>query len=304
MDTGVIVQQMLLFVLLMATGFVIRRLGILDADSNGTLTRLLLKVTLPAALIASLAGSTLDISRREVPLLFLFIALSFLIMGLLSWLAPRLFRAKRDERGPFMALGLFANVNFIGFPLIYAFFGPDGMFYAILYNIVFNLLVFSLGMKLVGGKQAKLSLKLFFSPVMVASMLSVLLFFTGIQLPFVAYRSLALLGGATTPLAMLLLGSMLGEMKVADMFRGWRIYVIAGVRLLFIPIVVYFLMAPLPMDTLLLRVILVMSAAPMAISIAMFTVHYNVHQELAGKGIFLSTVLSVLTIPLLLSFLL
>jgi len=304
MDTAIIFQQMLILVLVMAVGFVIRRLKLIDDVANGYLTKLLLRVTLPATLLSAISGSTLEVPLGSVFFLFAIIALSFVVMAVPSWLFPFAFRTKRNERGAFIAMGLFGNVNFMGIPLANAFFGPDGMFYAILYNIVFNLLIFSLGMKLIGGERAKLSAKFFLSPVMIAAVTSVTLFLLDIQLPYVAASGLRLVGGVTTPIAMMLLGSILGAMNFKEMFRGWRVYAVTAVRLIVAPVLVFLVFLPFSLSPLLLPVILVMSASPMAISTATFTIHYDTHQELVGKGIFISTLLSVLTMPLLLSFLL
>ena len=303
MGVGIIFEQMVVLVSLMATGFAIRRLKIIDDVANTYLTRLLLGVTLPALLIASALDGGMDMSRGEIPHFFLIITLSFLIMGALSMIAPLALKTKRDERGVFVAMGLFGNASFMGIPLVAAFL-PTGMLHAILYNIVFTPPLFSLGMKLIGGKEAKVSAKLFFSPAMVGGLLALLLFLLDIRLPSVLHRSLGLLGGVTTPVAMILLGSVLGEMNLREMLRGWRVYAITAVRLLIAPLGVFFALSPFSIDPMLLQVIVLMSAAPMAVSLAMFTIHYDVHQQIVGKGIFLSTLFSVVTIPLLLFLLL
>jgi len=304
MDTGLVFQQMLILVIIMAIGFFVRRIKLIDTRANTYLTKLLLKVTLPATMLTATANSTLEVPFGHVFILSAAIIFSFVIMGILSFLAPLVMRTKRDETGAYAALGLFANVNFMGIPLTYALFGPNGMFYAVLYNIVFNLLVFSLGMKLIGGKKAKISVKFFLSPVMISSVIAVIMFLLGIRLPYVLDSGARLLGGITSPLAMLLLGSILGGMQFREMFRGWRVYGISFVRLVIAPIAVYFLLSPLPISRLFLAVAVVMAASPMAVSLATFSIHYSAHEELVGKGIFLSTLFSVLTMPLVLSFLL
>ena len=81
-------EQMLILVLLMAVGFAIRRLKVIDESANAIITQLLLKVTVPATLVSSIAGHQLDIARREVPLLLLVIMLSFAVVGVIAWLAP------------------------------------------------------------------------------------------------------------------------------------------------------------------------------------------------------------------------
>ena len=288
----------------MGIGFLVRRLHLVDATANTYLTKLLLKVTLPATMLTAVSGSTIEVPIVTVLFLFAVIFLSFFIMGVLSFIAPWAMRAKRDESGAYAALGLFGNVNFMGIPLSFALFGPDGMFYAVLYNIVFNLLIFSLGMKLIGGKKAKISARFFFTPVMISAVLAVVLFLLEIQLPYVIYRSGRLLGGITSPLAMLLLGSILGGMNFKEMFRGWRVYGISLVRLIIAPIAVYFILAPFPISPLFLSVLVVMSASPMAISTATFTILYERHEEVVGKGIFISTLFSVFTMPFVVSFLL
>ena len=301
METGIVLQQMLILVLLMAVGFGARRLNIMDQDTKVHITRILLKVTLPATLLASMTGSPIDVDRGEVPFLFFIIVCAFIAMGVVSWLVPILLRTPREERGAYMALGLFGNVNFMGIPLIYAFFGAAGMLYGILYNIVFNLLIFSLGIKLIGGKETKLSIKLFLSPVMISGVISVILFLLDVQLPYVPHRSLSLLGGITSPMAMLLLGAVLGEMNAKEMFQGWKIWVGALVRLFFAPLGVFFALSLFPLEPMVIQIMVIISATPGAISMAMFAIEHNRNQELVSKGIFLSTLLSVVVLPLLLS---
>jgi len=303
MDIQLVFQQMLILVAVMAVGFAIRRLRVLDEAANGYLTKLILRVTMPATLLSALAGSTLEIPLGEALSLFGFVLFAFVTAAIVSWATPWALRVDRDERGAYRVMGLFANVNFMGIPLAAAFFGPDGMFYVILYNIVFNLALFSVGMKLIGGARAKLSAKFFLSPILLSSVLSVVFFLLGIQLPYVLHSGLRLVGGITTPLAMILLGSVLGSMRFAEMFSGYRVYAVAAVRLIVAPVAVFFVLMPFGLSPLFLQVTTVMIASPTAASIATFAIHYDVHQTLVSKGIFISTLFSVVTMPLVLALL-
>jgi len=304
MDTGIVFQQMLILVIVMAVGFAMRRLGLIDAIGNTYLTKILLKVTLPATMLTAIGGSTIAVPLYQVFVLFGATVLSFGVMAIVAFLSPWAMATKPDERGVYAALGLFGNVNFMGIPLAFSLFGSDGMFYAVLYNIVFNLLIFSLGMKMIGGKSAKISAKFFFTPVLIASVLALIFFLADVRLPYVIDSSLGLLGRVTSPLAMLLLGSVLGGMNIREMFQGWRVYGITLVRLVIAPIAVYFALSPLPLRPMFLAVLVVMSASPMAISTATFAIHYGQHEEIVGKGVFLSTLFSVVSMPLVLAFLL
>ena len=305
MDINVLFSQMVILVSLMVVGFVVRRRGILDDIANGYLTKLMLRVTLPATVTASITGAPIDVPRGDVPFLFFIIFLTFVILCVISWIVAKLCRVSQYERGAYVAMGMFSNVNFMSIPLVAAMFGPEGMLFGILYNIVFNLIIFSFGMKLVGGERAKISLKFFFSPVMIAGLFSVTLFMIDVQLPATIHSSLSLLGSATTPIAMLLLGSILGAMKIKEMFQGVNIYIISLVRLVIGPVaVLFFLRLFTTLDPLFVQVVMVMGATPMAISIATFALNYEQHQKLIGKGIFISTLMSIAALPLLLGFLL
>ena len=290
---------MFVLVLIMAAGFAARRLNIVDSDTKGHLTRLLLKLTLPAAMLASTTGGSIDVARDAVFGIFLIICFSYLVMIVLSFLFVRVLPIEKEGRGIYESLALYGNTNFMGIPLVYAFFGQTAMLYGILYNIAFNLLFFSLGVKQIGGQAAKLSFKFFFSPVMIACVLAVTSFVLDVQLPVQIHRSIHLLGSVTTPLSMLLLGAMLGEMSVKMIFQGTEVYLMVLARLIIMPVAVYFAMLPFALEPLLMQVILLMSATPMAISIAMIALNYDRHQEVAAKSIFLSTMLSVITMPII-----
>ena len=304
MDAYIVFAQMAQLVLIIGVGFTIRRIGLIDETANVYITRLLLRVTLPATLLSSLADSTLEVPLAGVFILLGIIILSYVFMAIPSFAFPYIFRAPKDERTAYAALGLFSNVNFVGVPVAHALFGPEGMFYVVLSTIIFNLSIFSLGMKLIGGKKAKISIKFFLTPIMIAAVTAVILFMLEIQLPVILNNSLSRLGGITTPAAMLLIGSILGGMKFKEIFTGWRIYAITGWRLIIIPIIVYIGLLPFDLSPTFLAVTIIMSASPMAISTATFTVHYDAHKELVSKGVFISTLLSVITIPLVLSLLL
>jgi len=304
MDIFVAFQQMLMLVLVISVGFVLRRQAVLDEVGNVYLTRLLLQVTLPSTAISGIFGSTREMLTGELFFLFAMNILCFAVTIAISLLAPLLLKTERDERGTFAAMALFGNIAFIGIPLVDSLFGYEGVFYVALHIILFNILLFSVGVKLFGGAQAKLSLKFFFSPALVAATSALILFSLNIQLPTVMNSAFRLIGSATPAIALLLLGSILGGMPFREMFRGWRVYVISLVRLVVIPLAVYVAFLPFSLSPLFVKVMLVMAATPMAVSTAALTVQYGTYQELGAKGVFISTLLSVVTMPILLSLLL
>ncbi|MCL2212466.1 MAG: AEC family transporter [Oscillospiraceae bacterium] len=341
MDSTVIFQQMFILVIMMGVGFLIRRLKIIDDGSNVTMSKILLRVTVPATLVYSIVSRRLDVDPVQVPLFLGIILLSFAVGAAVSWVAARAIRAPREEVGAYINLGMYGNVNFMSIPLIVSLIAVDvlpaeAMLYGILYNIIFNLLIFSVGMKLIGGKEAKINLKMILSPVMIGGMLALFFFVINFQLPGVgfetcthsgcylygnvfeptametvlltAFAPVRMLGAVTAPLSMLLLGSTIGGMKIGELVRGWRNYAITAVKLVVVPVIVFFVLLPMfngiaalyDYETL-LTVIFIANASPMAISVAIFTFNYNKHKEIVAKGLLVSTLLSAITMPILMA---
>ncbi|MCL2838609.1 MAG: AEC family transporter [Oscillospiraceae bacterium] len=179
----------------------------------------------------------MPIDRGQTPTFFAIIILSFVITGIICALFAFTCVKKKDERGAYVMMGLVGNVNFMELPFVAAFLGQDVMVFATMYSLIFTLITFTVGMKLIGGKQAKVSPKLIFNPVACAAMIAVLLFLVDFRLPAYGesfYRGGAVfssvfgsLGAGTSPMAMVILGSTLAGMKFKQMFQGRRTYAIS-----------------------------------------------------------------------------
>ena len=299
MDIVTVFQNTAVLFLLLGVGYGARKCKLFDAAADGLMTRLVLNITLPALLITAMTGGPAEMPRRVLFYALLVIFLAFAVKGALGILSALLLRMPREKRGTVTAMVMFGNVGFMGFPLVYALLGAEGLFIASIFNVAFNLLVFSLGIKLVAGGGGKISPRLFLNGPMVSSVIALLLFLLRIQLPEPIAATLGHLGGMTVPLAMILLGSTLAGMDWKALFQGWRAYGIALVKLLAAPLIVYLALVRIVADPVLLHVVVLLSAMPVGTSLPMLCIRYDGDQELVGQGIFISTILSLVTIPLL-----
>jgi len=136
---------------------------------------------------------------------------------------------------------------------------------------------------------------------LLSSALTLALFFLHIQLPDVVNTALFTMGDATTPMAMLILGCTIAEMPLRELFDEWRVYIFVVLKLLIMPVLVFLLLRPLAgsVDPLLAQVLVVLSAVPVATNATMLSIEYGGNNKLVAQGIFFSTIISVLTIPLL-----
>ncbi len=209
MEFSTILGQMLMLLLMMVLGYLARRYKFLDEHVNASLSKVVLNVTLPAQIITSFTMGDVGLTNDQVGAALGLSCLVYLFYIVLASLFVRLMRMPRVDWGTYEYMIIFGNIGFMGFPVITAIFGSKGLVYAVIMNIVFNLLVFSYGIKLItdGNEGAgKFSLRKLLNMPLASSVLALLLFFLHIKLPEVVNNGLYTMGDATTPMAMLVLG--------------------------------------------------------------------------------------------------
>ena len=305
MDFSTILGQMLMLLLMMILGYLARRQNLLDEHVNASLSKVVLNVTLPAQIITSFAMEGAELTNGEVGAAFGLSCLIYLFYTALAVIYVRLMRLPRQDWGTYQYMIIFGNIGFMGFPVSTAIFGAKALVYAVIMNIVFNLLVFSYGIKLItdGSETAgSFSWRKLINMPLISSALTLVLFFLHIKLPTVVNTALFTMGDATTPMAMLILGCTIAEMPLRELFDEWRVYIFTAVKLLAMPLLVFLLLQLLPgfeANSLLGKVLVVLSSVPVATNATMLSIEYGGNNKLVAQGIFFSTIFSVLTIPLL-----
>ena len=305
MDFSTILGQMIMLLLMMILGYLARRKNLLDDHVNASLSKVVLNVTLPAQIITSFAMEGAELTNGEVGAAFGLSCLVYLFYAVLAIICVHLLRLPRADWGTYKYMIIFGNIGFMGFPVITAIFGAKALVYAVIMNIVFNLLVFSYGIKLITDGQenaGSFTWRKLINMPLISSALTLVLFFLHIKLPAVVNTALFTMGDATTPMAMLILGCTIAEMPLRELFDEWRVYVFTAIKLLLMPVLVFLLLHLLPgfdAGSLLGKVLVVLSPVPVATNATMLSIEYGGNNKLVAQGIFFSTIFSVLTIPLL-----
>ncbi len=194
----------------------------------------------------------------------------------------------------------------MGFPIVYALLGKDGLFLASISNTVFNILIFSIGIKLItigheSGKGINIK-KLFLNNNNIAILLGIIFYVTQTNLPKPILGSLTYMGNVTTPMSMFLVGLSISSSRVRDMFNDYKLYFLCAVRLLIAPILAIVVMKIIPFDAMSLvpKVMAIVLAMPAPSVTAIIAEQYNGNKELAARVVFLTSILSIVTIPLIL----
>jgi predicted permease len=296
--------QTLVLFMLMAVGFVAGKTRVLDEQGAKPLSRLLVNFVLPALIIQSMQRPFTPDLRDQA---FLILGISFLAYALafpLAWLLVKSIGARGAERGAIAFGAVFSNCAFMGFPVIDAILGKDAIFFASVANTPFQLLAFSIGPFLLArtaGASVKLRVSSFVTPAAVASVVGFALFAAGIAFPKPFGTALILLGDMTTPLSMVLIGSIVSRMDFRAVVTRPKIYAASVYRLALFPFILFAILYSLGIRGILLSLPVILSAMPVAANSAILAKAYGGDAEAASSLVLVSTLLSIFTIPVLAS---
>lgn len=288
-------HQILIIFICILVGFVCRKLKVLTEEGTSTISNIVVKVILPFYLFSAILRSGSGVDAGGVLTALGLSSAMFLVCGLVGVLLALLLRTPKEDRGVFMFETMCGNVTYIGIPVVGAVLGGNAAFYGALLNIPYNLLCFSLGIWLLAGK---LPLKKILNPAFLAGLAATILYLLKVPVPEVVLDGSAFIGQATSPCAMLVIGSVLASVPFKELFTEWRAAPYVAVRLVGLGALVALLVSFLRIDPVLKGVLILMAAMPAATNSTMLCTIYGGNRALSAKLIFFSTALSAVTIPL------
>ena len=299
MNVQTVAMQMVALFLLVIAGYVSRKCNLMSEDFDRKLSNLVIQVTAPFLILASTMGETMPERDHILPLLGVGAA-TYALLIVLAYVIPRFMPVKTGDRGMYSFMLTYSNVGFIGYPIVASLFGPSAVFYACILNVPNTLTIFVWGIMFVTGeKSGKFNPKLLLSPAMVATYLSIIIVAFGWRAPTVIAQPLTLLGNMTVPASLLIIGSSIGGMSAKLMVGSRGAYVMCVLKLLLLPLGLFHLFLLLGVDRQIDAINAVLIGMPVASFGTMFCMKYGKDSTVMTQGTFLSTLLSVLSIPLL-----
>ena len=276
-------------------GFVCRKGKVLSEEGTATVSNIVVKIILPFYLFSAILNSGSAVDSKGVLLTLGLSFGMFLLSGLVALLVVPLLRPPAGDRGVYLFETMCGNVTYIGIPVCAAVLGGNAAFYGSLLNIPYNLLCFSLGIWLLAGK---LPLKKILNPAFLSGVAAAILYLLRVPVPSVLLDGCAFIGQATSPCAMLVIGSVLGSVSFKEIFTEWRALPYVLIRLIGLGALMALLLSFLDVDPVLKGVLILMASMPAATNSTMLCTIYGGNRALSAKLIFLSTALSIVTIPL------
>ena len=300
MDFQVIATTMCSLFIIVIAGYFSHRRGIINEEFERKLSGFVIKVTCPALLISSTMGDKMP-DREHIPLLLLVSLLTYVILIPLAYVQPVLMRVKRDLRGMYSFMLTYSNVGFIGYPVVASIFGSDAVFYACILNVFNTITVFIWGVMFISGENLKdgFRFRLFVSPAMIATYISVIIVVLNLHTPKAIAMPLSILGNMTVPSSLIVIGAALAEIPTRKMVGTPHIFIMCFLKLLVLPLLVYYAMILIGVDTRISSINMILIAMPVASFGTMFCMQMGKDETTMSQGTFWTTLLSVVSIPLL-----
>ena len=315
MDFLPIFMKMVELFIVIIIGYAATVAGVINRQIKSALSKIILYISMPCTIIASVATTETFPSGEQLARLLIVAFTSYGVMFILGKITGIILGLKGPQRGAAEFGIMFSNVGFIGFPVTEAIFGTSALLYTSIFNLPFNLLCYSLGVSMLradiedendGAKVSPLKrfAALFISPALISSIIALIIALFKMDVPDIITNTTVRVGGITTPGALLIIGAALAEMPVKDMFTNVKTYLFTVFSVIVTPLLIYLIYRPFTAaDPLLLGVAVIVFAMPVATAGTMLCVQYGGDEKFMAQTTFLTTLVSVVTIPLLAVFL-
>lgn len=362
----VMLQQMIVMLLMMAVGYLCYRRQILTEEVSRKVSAIVVNVANPCMILSS-ALTDQQMQGKELVQTLAIVVMMYAFLLAMAQLLPRILRIQKESRGAYAAMTVFANIGFMGFPVLAAMYGNGALLYGAVFQIPFNILIYTYGVAVltrkpgacakaepdakaesdvnaevdvkaepdvnaesngktgkrqdtqgitaaVNGKseniesnneqQGKLQgtvelVKKIFNIGVIACIAAMLLYFLQAPVPSFLQAFITNLGNLTAPLSMMIIGASLAQMPLKELFLDKKLLLFSLVKLLLLPAVWMIMVNRVAEQEILRGVCLVMMATPAGSMTAMLAQQYGGDYEIASRGVALTTVLSVITMPLL-----
>lgn len=288
-----------LFLIILVGVYGVKR-NIISKEIQDGLIDLLMDITLPLLVINSFSMSFDDEMKGNLWRCLLYSVLVFIIVGIISYILLRPIKDK-DKKRVLQFANVFSNCGFVGFPLINNIYGAEGVVYTSIFNMVFNVLVWTYGVMLYTDKiNTKDMKKVLLTPGIISVFIGLPLLIFDVQLPDIIYNSFELVGGMTTPLSMIIIGCILAKVDLKSTFKDITVYYEIVIRLLIIPIFLILIAKVVGESNVLINTMIILEAMPAATMTSIMADKYSNSSDYSAIIVFSTTLFSLITFPLIL----
>lgn len=300
-----LLQQMLVLFILMAIGYFCYKKSVITDEVSKKLSAIVVNIANPALVLTGCMGEEKMQGSELVQTLMIVVIMYGSLLALASFL-PLLLQVEKRSQGTYRAMTVFSNIGFMGFPVISALYGNGALLYASFFMIPYNVLIYTYGISSISAEK-KLQEKAVekfaltgkvLNVGVVACLVSIVIYFFHIPLPDFVKTTVTNLSNLTAPLSMMIIGASLATIDLKKLFTDGRLLLFSLLKLVIVPVIGVLLIRRFVSNEIICGVCMVMLATPVGSMTAMLAQQYDGDYEMASKGVALTTILSVATIPL------
>lgn len=285
--------------IMVSVGYFLRRRSFIDDILKQKLSSLLLRVALPLSVVAT--GNNAFSQDVVFGLLWSAVfTLGYYVCALLAmFFISRPLPLSQQDKSLMCALGVFANVSFLGYPISYAMFSDVGVLYAVVYNLGWQIFVSFFAPRLF-SKNVKISFSATLKdPLLWASVVAIVIFVSPFRLPAAIVGAFADIGSMSIPLSMFIVGCSVADTKLSQIFTMPQAYLVSALRLLIFPLIMLFVLRSLGFSGALLGTSVLLTAMPCGSTNVLFAQQYGANVKFATAAVVQGMLLMVFTLPLL-----
>ena len=305
----IMLRNVIVFVALAIPGYLLIKTKLLKKEQSGALSMLLMYIGMPFLIFNSTINN-ITINTELLATIGIVLGIGVVYTFAMFFVSKPLTKMEREEKtqGMMRFSSVFSNNGFLGIPLAMAVFGSGSMalMVVIILNIVTNVLMYTLGIYLISGDKKAISLKkAFLNPVLIAFVIGIIANLLNVKgyIPEVATYSTHF-SNLVTPISMTILGMKMGGVKFLELFKSWKTYYVSALKLVVFPMIIVAIVFVLNQVTAIITPdmvlgVLIAFAMPTAGLASTFSDNFGGDTENAVAFTLGTTVLSIVTIPLL-----
>ena len=332
---SILINQLGMFVIYILAGIILIRTKVLNRENMEVVSRLVIKLVLPVMIFTNTVnGVDKEMLFHSLSILGIAFFMYICLFGL-SFLSGKMFHLQGDHQQLYSAMSAFGNIGFMGIPIVTSIFPERGMLYISVFTMIDQLMLWTVGVGLTSkagdrvekvseiqsscgqvkadrknvavgrsatdrtvDKRVSFDFKKLINPVTVAIVLSLIFILAGIQLPEILNTAFSKIGATATPLAMIYLGGVFACMDVRKYVCKLDYYGIVVIKMLIFPVIFYLIQGLLPISAEIRMTMTLTSAMPVMSSVVMMENAYGTDGDYAMGGILVTTVCSIVTLPL------
>lgn len=313
MSALIVLQRMLMLFFMMLVGYVCYKIRWLDDNAYGKLSKIVVNIMNPLLIINGVLNKDMDGAQDKILMNILLMLLYFVILIVLSFPVAKILKTEKSEGYLYRLMMIFSNVGFMGIPVITGLYGESCTIYIAFYILGYNLLLYTYGIFLVSksvqaenkehSRGSSVQWKKILNSGVIACLISIMIFAGNITVGDAVVSFVSYMGNSAVPLSMILIGVSIAQQKERGIWGDVKMYVFLVMRLVLLPVFITLIVRNLEIDKQLMGVFCLMFAMPVGSIVVLLATDQNADDKLCTKGSVLSTLFSVITIPLVAFFL-